>query len=251
MSKNDRPTDIGINRTGIALSPIDGPLTAEGAKAAPPSSPGSSRDAAAIRLQYAVESGEIGHMPPPLTVRGVAKTAMELLKGNKANVLLDKLGERLAFERSGVRLYDNLIVKFEASGSWAGGPTLAELVMFRSDEAKHFELMVQTLTALGADPTAMTPSADLVGVESLGVVQVISDPRTGLAQALHAQQIAELADVAGWDLLAELAESIGETELAKFRSALAQETIHAKSVARWLKAHAEVATRGEPERAAR
>jgi len=250
MNKNDRPTDIGINRTGIALSPLDGPLTAEGARSAPPSSAGSWQDAAMVRLEYAAESGEFGHMPPPLTLRGVAKTAKELLKGIKANVLLDKLGERLAFERTGVRLYDSLIVKFEATGSWEGGPSLEELVAFRSDEARHFDLMVQAVVALGADPTAMTPSADIIAVESLGVLQVISDPRTGLAHALHAQQIAELADVAGWDLLASLAETLGHSELAAgCRRALAQENLHAASVARWLKAHAEVAARGELEHA--
>nr|AYM53081.1 hypothetical protein [Nannocystis exedens] len=246
MSSNNRPTDIGINRTGIALSPIDGPLMVEGASSTPPSSTGSARDAATVRLQYAVESGEFGHMPPPLTLRGAANTAVEMLKGTKANVLLDKLGERLAFERTGVRFYDGLIVKFEASGTWEGGPTLEELVAFREDEARHFDLMVQTLTALGADPTVMTPSADLAAVEGLGVLQVISDPRTGLAQALHAQQVAELADVAGWDQLACLAETLGYTELtAQCRSALAQENLHAASVARWLKAHAEIAARGE------
>jgi hypothetical protein len=245
MNKTDRSTDIGINRTGIGLSPIDGPLMTEAATSAPPSS-GSSRDAARLRLQYAVESGEIGHMPPPVTFRGVARTAVELLKGNKATVLLDKLGERLAFERTGVRLYDGLILKLEASGSWEGGPTLEELVSYRGDEARHFELMVKTMTTLGADPTAMTPSADISAVESLGVLQVISDPRTGLAQALHAQQIAELADVAGWDLLGSLAETLGHGELAAHcRLALAQENLHSISMARWLRAHAEVSARGE------
>lgn len=38
MSTRDRPTDLGINRTGIALSPIDGPATVEGANAGLPSS---------------------------------------------------------------------------------------------------------------------------------------------------------------------------------------------------------------------
>ncbi|WAS96546.1 ferritin-like domain-containing protein [Nannocystis punicea] len=250
MNKNDRPTDIGINRTGIALSPVDGPLMTEGATARPPSSAGSARDAAILRFRYAVESGEIGHMPPPLSLRGVTQAAVELIKGHKGNVLLDKLGERLAFERTGVRLFDGLILKFEASGSWAGGPTLEDLVSFRADEARHFEWMVEAMTALGADATAMTPSADLTAVESLGVLQVISDPRTGLAQALHAQQIAELADVAGWELLAALAESLGHAELAaQCRLGLAQEHLHAASVARWLRAHVEAAAHGELARA--
>ena len=61
---------------------------------------------------------------------------------------------------------------------------------------------------------------------------------------------AELADVAGWDLLASLSETLGHTELAaECRRALAQENLHAAALARWLKAHAEVAARGELEQA--
>lgn len=251
MDKNDRPTDMGINRTGIGLSPLDGPLMVEGAKTSPPTSAGSSRDSAALRLMYASEAGTVGKMPPPLTVRGVANTAVEMIKGNKPTVLLDKLAERMAFERSGVRLYDGLLVKLEASGSWTGGPTRQELLTFRSDEASHMVMVEEVLRGLGADPTAMTPSADLAGVESLGVVQVIQDPRTSLAQALHAQLVAELTDTAGWDLLIGLTEALGHSDLtAKFRRALAAEMVHRDTVTRWLAAHCELAARGELGRAA-
>ena len=71
MSTSDRPTDMGINRTGIALSPIDGPATIEGANAGLPSSSGSARAIAEVRVQYAREAGPVGHMPPPVTLRGV------------------------------------------------------------------------------------------------------------------------------------------------------------------------------------
>lgn len=56
--------------------------------------------------------------------------------------------------------------------------------------------------------------------------------------------------MAGWDLLAMLAESLGHGELAaQCRLALAQENLHAASVARWLEAHAESAAHGELARA--
>lgn len=121
-------------------------------------------------------------MPPPVTVRGVARTALGMLQGHKPAVLLDKLGERLAFERTGVRLFDGLLAKFEAGGSWPGGPTMEELVRFREHELEHLTLMKEALEGLGADPTAMTPSADIAGVEGLGVLQVITDPRTPTAR---------------------------------------------------------------------
>lgn len=251
MSKNDRPTDMGINRTAISLSPIDGPAMIEGAEAGGASSAGSSRDGAALRVLYASEAGPIGKMPPPATLRGVANTAVEMIKGNKPTVFLDKLGERMAFERSGVRLFDGLIVKYEASGSWEGGPSLSELLRFRSDEASHFVMVKDVIVGLGADPTAMTPSADLAGVESMGVIQVIQDPRTNLAEALHAHLIAELADTAGWELLSSLAEGLGHAELAtKFRAALATEILHRDSLIRWLMSYSELAARGELGRSA-
>lgn len=246
MTTRDRPTDLGINRTGIALSPLDGPATIEGANAGLPSSVGSARAIAERRVEHARGAEPIGHMPPPATVRGVAKAALGVIQGHKPAVLLDKLGERLAFERTGVRLFDGLLAKYEAAGSWRGGPTVEELVRFREHEAEHLTLMKETLEALGADPTAMTPSADLAGVEGIGVLQVITDPRTTLAQALHAHLIAELADVAGWELLISLAEGLGHEPLvASMRDALSKEVLHRESVQRWLSAHGQLIARGE------
>jgi hypothetical protein len=248
VNTQDRPTDMGINRTGIALSPLDGPATVEGAMAGLPSSTGSARALAEIRTEMARTSGPVGHMPPPVSLRGVANTAVEMVKGNKPTVLLDKLGERLAFERTGVRLFDGLIAKFAASGSWEGGPTLEELVQFRGEEAEHMALVKEVLEGLGADPTAMTPSADLVGVEGVGVLQAVNDPRNQLPQALHAHLIAELTDVAGWELLITLAEGLGHEEMGlRFRAALAHEIHHRESVTRWLAWHAEIAAKGEPK----
>lgn len=249
MTIRDRPTDIGINRTGIALSPIDGPATVEGAMAGLPSSTGSARSIAETRIQMATLASPIGHMPPPLTVRGVATTAVEMIKGHKPNVLLDKLGERLAFERTGVRLFDGLLAKYEAGGSWDAGPTLEELVRFRNDEARHFTMLKETIAGLGADPTAITPSADLAGVTGIGILQVISDPRTSLAQALCAHLIAEVADVSGWELLITLAEGLGHEAMgARFREALADEVLHREAVTRWLARHAELASQADAPR---
>jgi rubrerythrin len=246
MSTTDRPTDLGINRTGIYLSPIDGPAVVEGAREGDPSSPGSARELAAVRRQFIDELGPIGHMPPPASLRGVVKTAATVLKGQRANVFLDKLGERLAFERTGVRLYDGLIAKLEAEGSWHGGPTLPDLVEFRADEARHFSLMQDVMINLGADPTALTPSADLAGVEAMGILQVITDGRTNLAQALHAHLVAELTDAAAWDQLISLTELLGhEATAAKFRDALVQEIRHRDTVMTWLGRHTALAARGE------
>jgi hypothetical protein len=246
VTASDRPTDMGLNRTGLATSPIDGPAMIEAAALATPSPDVAARAAAAVRTQYATQAGPVGKMPPPASLRGLVGAAVEAVRGHKRTVLLDQLGERLAFERSGVRLYEALIVKLTAKGSWTDGPTLADLLEFRADEAAHFALVEATLRSLGADPTVVTPSADLVGVEGSGLVQVITEPRTTLAQALHAQAVAELVDVACWEHLAALVDALGQPEVpVEFREAHARELIHRESVLRWLRVHTELAAQGE------
>lgn len=107
---------------------------------------------------------------------------------------------------------------------------------FRDEETEHFELVVAAIEKLGADPSAMTPCADVVGVTGMGVLQTISDPRTNLAQSLNALLTAELTDNAGWELLIELADISGQPAIAEsFYKALTQEQIHLETIRQWLK----------------
>jgi rubrerythrin len=146
----------------------------------------------------------------------------------------DKLGERLAFERSGVRLYEALMAKAKAIDS-VDEALLKTMQHFRDEEAEHLQLVVAAMEKLGADPTAMTPCADVVGVTSMGVLQTISDPRTNLAQSLNALLTAELTDNAGWELLIELADAAGQMAISEsFEKALAQEQVHLDTVRSWL-----------------
>jgi uncharacterized ferritin-like protein (DUF455 family) len=109
-----------------------------------------------------------------------------------------------------------------------------DLAAIRADEARHFLLLKDAIETLGGDPTSQTPSADIVGVESMGLVQVLNDPRTSLAQSLHAIVTAELSDKAGWETLIALAD---EHELADmvndFTLALNEEREHLALVQTW------------------
>jgi hypothetical protein len=233
-----KPTDIGMNRTGIGVSPMHARELIEGAKDALPTSTGDEGTLAAVRVLYSKDALPVGTVPPPTSMKGLAKTVLQLIQGEKGGVLLDKLGERLAFERSGVRMYEALMAKFRAGGTWQGGPTIQELKEIHNDELRHFELVRTALVKLGADTTAMVPSADLAGVEAMGIVQVLTDPRTSPAQGLHAILVAELADYEGWALLVELAESLGEAQLANdLRVALVQEQRHVSLVRVWLRSY--------------
>jgi ferritin-like protein len=132
-------------------------------------------------------------------------------------------------------LYEALLAKASVVGV-VDDTQLETLQRFRAEEAEHFQLVVAAMEKLGADPSAMTPCADIVGVTGMGVLQTISDPRTNLAQSLNALLTAELTDNAGWELLIELADTCGQPEIAEsFYKALSQEQVHLQTVRSWLR----------------
>ena len=188
--------------------------------------------------EYLKETHALGTVPPPVTIKGAAKSAVQALKGNKAIVLIDKTAERLAFERTGVRLYDAILDKLDTSGSFKGGPERSELQTIRDEELQHALMLSESLEQLGADSTAVTPSADLVAMEGQGIGSVLADPRTTVGQCLHALMVAELADGESWTLLRSLAEEMGQKALAeRFSKAEQEEARHLSQVRTWLTAH--------------
>lgn len=246
--KDKASKSIGLNRTGIQASPIDARRTIEGAEQGTPAPVADLSGLAQEASHYAKSGGAIGTMPPPGTIKGAAKSFVTALKGENANVLLDKLGERLAFERTGSRLYEGALTKLEAYGSWPGGPTREALEHILSEELGHFDLLKAAVEALGGDPTALTPSADVSAVTSMGVGQVVGDARMDLAQTLEAINVAELADNDGWDRLIELCRGMGQDAYAdRFEQALENEREHLVMVRGWLSTSAAKAAGYEPE----
>jgi hypothetical protein len=66
-------------------------------------------------------------------------------------------------------------------------------------------------------------------------MQVLTDPRSSMAQCLQALLTAELTDNAGWELLINLADNLGYDDLkTEFESALANEQEHLLDVRNWL-----------------
>jgi rubrerythrin len=234
MDKGTKPTETGMNRTGIATSPIDIKEMLEGAQSTPATPDGQSF--AEEHLTWARGASPVGTMPPPASLRGAAKTTVDLLQGKKTNVFLDLLGERLAFERTGTRLYEGLLIKLAAADPHPGGPTRAELERIRDEELAHLALVKEAIEQLGADPTVVTPSADLVGVAGQGWVQAVGDPRVTLTEALKVLLQAELVDNESWASLVELTSSMGHEQLAeRFRAAMADEEEHLLLVRGWVK----------------
>jgi rubrerythrin len=210
-------TEVGINQSGILASEDGGEKMMENIELTRPPR-GDERDLAKLRLECALDAQPVGTLPEPQP-EGIAR------------VLMDKLGERLAFERSGTRLYDALMVKCSADSSRI---SLKELRHIRDEEGVHFALVGAAIESLGGDPTAQTPSADVAGVEGMGLMQVLNDPKTTVAQALHAILVAEMTDNAAWDELIELASQVGNDDLvARFTKAREEEREHLVKVQGW------------------
>ncbi len=243
-TSNTSPTDLGRNRTGIETSPIQSKEMVEAALQVAPTGDGAEFDS--LRKDISRIAPPVGTVPLPATLKGVAKVSAAALQGRSASAFIDKLAERLAFERTGVRLYEAVIATLPASHSGQGTLTGDALREIRDEELQHVQLARESLEELGADPTAVTPCADLAGVQGLGLVQSVSDPRMTLTQRLSSILIAELADNDGWTLLIEQAENMGASDLAqRFRSALAQEQEHLQKVRTWIRERMNVQVIGQ------
>lgn len=226
---------MGMNRTGVQMSPLDTSAMQSGMPASmTPATPGDDTAIAEMRSTYIASADPVGSVPIPGTVKGAIMTGASVLTGDQPQLLLDKLGERLAFERTGTRLYDALITKFETLQDGSTSMTLADLQKIRQDEARHFAIVADAIDTLGGDPTSQTPCADLVGVESMGLMQAVTDPRTTIAQCLHAILVAEMTDNAGWEMLIALAEDQKQSSLiTDFSVALDEERVHLQQVRAW------------------
>lgn len=226
-------TQMGKNRTGIQMSPADTKKMLQEAKGAV-FTPGDESGIINIRTAYIEASGPVGSVPPPATAKGAVKAGAKALAGKKAHVFIDRVGERLAFERTGTRLYDALITKCRAEADGSASQFLSQLEQIRADEAAHFRLLVQCMEKLGADPTAQTPAANVTGMESAGLMQVVTDPMTSVTQSLHAILVAELADNDAWDELLTLAQDLGQDDMAQqFEKARDEEREHLAAVRQW------------------
>jgi hypothetical protein len=236
----DPERKLGMNRTGIDLSPrYSKQMIARTEELTLPRCP--EGDAEAIgenRASYMAEAMGVGSLPPPATVKGLFKTGMQAATGRDPKILLDKLGERLAFERTGTRLYEALISKFKAEQAQAGAvASLERLVEIHDEELAHFQMVADAVRALGADPTAVTPAADIAGVASMGLVQALGDPRIGFVQSLDAILTAELADNDAWGLLIQLVANAGLDDLAEqFEAAYTAERSHLATIRAWVEA---------------
>jgi bacterioferritin (cytochrome b1) len=224
MTKKKTPESPMGNRTGTMIAPELARELVEGAVQFSPEPNLDTSEAAKIRAQYVAEGKPIGSLP----------TAEDMGQA----VLMDKLGARLAFERSGVRLYEALIQKRIAIRG-ASKPTVEDLQHIRDEELEHMHALEECILDLGGDPTVVTPAADISATLSSGALKVVIDPRTTISQCLEAILTAELVDNDCWGVLVKLMEIEGmDDELATFQEALVEEQEHLQKVRSWILADA-------------
>jgi bacterioferritin (cytochrome b1) len=151
---------------------------------------------------------------------------MDKLAKKNVSRVVDLLNERLAFERTGVRLYDTVLARLQVS-SEPGFKALARQVQEQRDEEKeHEEWLEEQIRALGGTAHGLSEHAVLAQAESEGVERVIRRDDS-IPHDFHALLTAELADTAGWDLLVQIADEFGDSKAKKeFKKRLQEEEKH-------------------------
>lgn len=236
---------FGPNHTGIAVHEDEAEAMQRATRMFKPSSTGTRFADDAERVRHARDMGGVGLGSVPTPTEAPARE----LTAEQFALLLDKLGGRLAFERTGVRLYEALVAKHEAFGGFPGGPTRDDLIEILEDEHRHFKMLTEIVDELGGDPTAVTPAADVGGVAAMGIGQIIADARTTLLQGLETILIAELADRDGWALLIQLGRRmLDESMVAKFEQAERTEQQHVARVRAWVQAGSNLAVEQQAAR---
>lgn len=229
----EKSETLGTNRTGVDTSPIHSKEMEAGAKQFTRAN-GREEDLQALRRSQIEKSERLGSVPIPATAKGMLKSMMEKFTGNQPAIFVNKLGERLAYERTGTRIYEAMILKCEVANAQGELPfqiPIDRLQEFHRQEGEHFQLLVGCMEKLGVDPTAQTPDADVSGVAGSGMMKVISDPRTTVPQCLEAMLSLELTDNAAWELLVTLAEDLGQSDMARqFEAALTEEQVHVEEI---------------------
>jgi bacterioferritin (cytochrome b1) len=149
----------------------------------------------------------------------------KLAEKNKGRVI-DVLTERLAFERSGVKLYERVIGVMRSSKDPNMERMLGPMVEHQTQEKEHEEWLEAQIRTLGGDAHGETEKSRLITRESQGIEAVIKGD-SQLPHLFHALLAAELVDNAGWDLSVQLADEAGDREAKRqFKKRLREEAEH-------------------------
>jgi hypothetical protein len=155
---------------------------------------------------------------------------------HNTELLLRKLGQRLAFERASVRLYEALIFKCLAVQKGKKKVvSLDQLRQFRDEEVEHSLLVKKAIETLGFDPDEWIPDMDSTLLSTLQMPRVFSKKNTSILQCLESVQIFATNDNAEWHTLHELFTNMGLQDLAdEFNQALEEDSRQLVTLSRWI-----------------
>src|SRR5690606_12438376 len=140
----EQSTELGANKTGIDMSPVHSKKMIEGSERVFTSN-GDGKTALNLFEQHYIENADpLGSVPLPGTVKGMMKSAMKTVTGHHPQVFINKLGERLAYARSCVRIYQQLINKCEyavVNDMSVYQFPLELLFDIRDQDAEYFDLL--------------------------------------------------------------------------------------------------------------
>lgn len=138
-------------------------------------------------------------------------------EGRELKLLLEKLGEKLAYDRAFCRLYESFLKKRSTSflrNIRVKGLELKTFERHVAMKAAHYEILQDAFLNLGGDPEAIVPSEDLSTIAKLGIVSIFVDPRANMRSILHSVRIVELTGKSTTLYLTRLAYAAGLDDLA-------------------------------------
>jgi rubrerythrin len=207
----------------------------------------------------ASEDGTLGHPRSGIPATAASRAQVRVALGKRRNPMqklaqrnsariLDLLGERMTFERAGVRLYDQILTRMRASADERIQAMCETMEKHRAEEKEHEEWLGVQIRALGGNTEVMTEHSRLVEQESQGIEQVMRSDEN-IVHDFHALLSAELTDNAGWDLLKGLADELGDKDAKReFTRRLHEEEDHLLFVRKAMQMFALEELTGEPQK---
>ncbi|MES2744947.1 MAG: hypothetical protein V4655_05950 [Bdellovibrionota bacterium] len=144
-------------------------------------------------------------------------------------LFLSKLGEKLAYDRAFLRLYEAYLEKRWGKGNDKGTIKTAEVGQFEFQEIvvtkrRQLDRLVNTIEAAGGSAQSLVPSRELSAIAQLGIVSVFTDPGCSLRCLVQAVRVIELAGRNAGLYLMRVAYASRETIFAKELQAMQDES---------------------------
>lgn len=156
------------------------------------------------------------HPRDQMTLDGGQSRVKQELPTDPKGLLIRKLGEKLAFERAFLRLYEAYLKKRWGAARSLGNPLaegLQEFDRIVTHKRRQVERLREMIWDRGGDPNALVPSEELSAIAQLGIVTVFTSADSSLKSLAHAVRVVELAGRSSGLYLARIAAAANDNDL--------------------------------------